>query len=181
MAPPAKRCQMTNRAYIALGTNLSHGALSGPSLLVRAVQHMEQAGLAISARSGVWRSPAWPAGADQPDYHNAVVEADVGALEPSEVFAILLGAERDFGRVRRERWGARTLDLDILAAGELAGVFGGIELPHPRMTERAFVILPLAEIAPGWRHPVSRRTASELAEALPPGHACQRVCALAGN
>ena len=172
---------MTNRAFIALGTNLSHDGLGGPSLLGRAVQHIEQAGFVIGARSGVWRSPAWPAGAGQPDYHNAVVEADIGALQPEQVFAILVGVECAFGRVRRERWGARTLDLDILAMGSFVGVFGGIELPHPRMAERAFVVLPMAEIAPGWRHPIVGLSVSDIAQALAPGHGCRRICDLVGK
>lgn len=172
---------MTTLGFIALGTNLSHGALEGASLLANALDHIENAGLAIRARSGVWRSPAWPTGADQPDYHNAAAAVDVGGREPEQVFAILLEVERVFGRVRRDRWGARTLDLDILAMGEFAGAFGGISLPHARMAERAFVLLPLVEIAPDWRHPALGRSARALAEALPPGHGCVRVCDLDRN
>jgi 2-amino-4-hydroxy-6-hydroxymethyldihydropteridine diphosphokinase len=81
--------------------------------------------------------------------------------------------EARFGRVRGELWAARALDLDLLAHGRLIRVpaaVGDLALPHPRLAERAFVLLPLAEVAPGWCHPVLGRAVGDLIAALPPDH-----------
>ena len=76
-------------------------------------------------------------------------------IEPHEVLKILLDIEDQFGRVREVRWGARTLDLDLLLYDDRIIESPNLEVPHPRMGARAFVLVPLAEIAPDWIHPVS--------------------------
>jgi 2-amino-4-hydroxy-6-hydroxymethyldihydropteridine diphosphokinase len=170
---------MVNRtALIALGTNQPFAGVGGAALLRQAVAALDAAGLELSAASSAWQSPAWPPGSDQPDYVNAVVAADAGALEPEALYQRLRAIEAAFGRERRERWGPRTLDLDILALGDLVGEFGPLTLPHKRLQERAFVLLPLEEVAPGWRHPMLGRTASELAAALLQGHETRKIAVL---
>jgi 2-amino-4-hydroxy-6-hydroxymethyldihydropteridine diphosphokinase len=152
-------------AYIALGANLPFEGRSPQQTLARAVTALSDAGLAPHALSGVWRSPAWPP-SDQPDYYNAVVAVHTRGHSPQSLYRQLVTIEQQFGRERRERWAARTLDLDIVAIDDLTGVFEGIELPHPRMHERAFVLAPLAEIAPNWRDPRLDQSAAQLSAAL---------------
>lgn len=157
---------MHNTAYIALGSNLPFEGLESPMVLARAVAAMERAGLHVHARSGIWRTAAWPANSGQPDYFNAVVAVDPGPRSPQALYELLRATETRFGRERREKWASRTLDLDIVAIDGLTGTFGPITLPHARMPERVFVLAPFAEVAPAWRHPDLGKTAGELLAGL---------------
>jgi len=169
---------MTNTAFVAMGTNMPFDGVSGAALLRRAVAAIEAADIAVVARSSVWRTAPWPPGADQPDYFNAVIAVDAGARTPAALYTELAAIERAFGRLRRDKWEPRTLDLDIVAMEGLAGDFGGVVLPHPRMQERSFVLAPLAEVAADWRHPETGRSAAEMLAALA-GEGYRRVDALA--
>lgn len=164
----------TTSALIALGTNLPHRGVAGPALLAQAVSALQQAGYAPRALSSIWETAAQPP-SDQPAYFNAAAELDPRGATPQQLYAVLRDIEKCFGRERREQWGPRTLDLDVIAMDELAGRFGEITLPHSRMHQRAFVLAPLAEIAPGWRHPGTGRTVSEMLTELSPGQVVTRV------
>lgn len=151
------------------------GGAEGPALLTQALDAMREAGFELRAASGVWRTPAWPPGADQPDYFNAVVVADLPGAGPEAIYAALRQIEARFGRERRMRWESRTLDLDLLALGAAEGVFGEIILPHARLHERVFVLAPLAEVAPDWRHPGRGETVRDMLAALEVGEGYRRV------
>ncbi|WP_411287235.1 2-amino-4-hydroxy-6-hydroxymethyldihydropteridine diphosphokinase [Phenylobacterium sp.] len=147
---------------IALGSNLAAGFASCEALLETALARFPQAGLPVLARSGWWRSTAWP-DPTGPQYRNGVAVVEANG-DPRAVLEALFSIEATFSRVRSARNAPRTLDLDLIAHGRELIDAPGLVLPHPRAHERRFVMGPLAEIAPDWRHPVSGQTAAHLAE-----------------
>lgn len=121
-------------------------------------------GIRVLARSRFYRTPAWGV-TDQPDFINGVAALET-TLSPRELLEALLATELAFGRDRGEdapRWGPRTLDLDLLACADQVLDEPGLCLPHPRLHERAFVLVPLAEIAPSLVVPGRGRVADLLA------------------
>jgi 2-amino-4-hydroxy-6-hydroxymethyldihydropteridine diphosphokinase len=146
---------------IALGSNLAGGHPSSRALLEAAVARLPEAGLKVTARSRWWRSAAWP-DRTAPDYLNGVVLVET-VLSPPATMRALLALEAMFGRRRGEANAPRTLDLDLIAHGRVIRDPPGLVLPHPRAADRAFVMRPLAEIAPDWVHPVLGTTARALA------------------
>ena len=134
-------------AAIALGANLPSPAGPPDATLAAALQHFASLGR-IAARSSLYSTA--PVGfSDQPRFLNAVLALETN-LAPRDLLAALLAIERDFGRDRAASVpnGPRTLDLDILLYGDLILSEPGLEIPHPRLVQRAFVLVPLAEIAP---------------------------------
>ncbi|MEX2201355.1 MAG: 2-amino-4-hydroxy-6-hydroxymethyldihydropteridine diphosphokinase [Dongiaceae bacterium] len=156
------------RIFIGLGSNLP-GLHGDPrAQLEAALQELAAEGIRVVRRSRWYESEPVPV-SEQPWFVNGVVEVETG-LEPAALLALLHRVEAAFGRIRRIRNEARALDLDLLAYGERVMAGEGLpELPHPRLQDRAFVLLPLAEVAPAWRHPVLGESAAALAEKLPPG------------
>jgi 2-amino-4-hydroxy-6-hydroxymethyldihydropteridine diphosphokinase len=152
---------------VALGSNLAGDHASPEELLEAALSFFSKAGLPVLRRSCWWRSSSWPDPSGN-EYRNgvAIVEA---TITPEETIRRLLEIEGRFGRTRDARNADRTLDLDLIDHGGSVMHSPGLTLPHPRAHERLFVMGPLAEIAPDWRHPVLGLTASDLAARAPVG------------
>ncbi len=155
----------SGRAIVAIGTNVPLNGLAGPTLVTAALQHLSDAGLATRAVSACRTTAAWPDPSDPP-FTNAVAVLHAPGLTAQAVMALLLRAEAAFGRVRTVRNAPRTLDLDLLDFDGEVIAEDGLVLPHPRLQDRAFVLGPLVEILPDWRHPVTGRTAREMWAAL---------------
>jgi 2-amino-4-hydroxy-6-hydroxymethyldihydropteridine diphosphokinase len=153
-------------AFIALGSNLA-GRFSSPKAAVEAAMAaLESVDIQMVTHSRLYRSTAWPDPSD-PEFVNAVVSVETD-LPPSVLLARLHEIETAFGRERRHTNAPRTLDLDIVDYGGTVSTPDETPiLPHPRLTGRAFVLLPLMDIAPDWRHPVTGRAIGELVAALP--------------
>ncbi|MDE2887929.1 MAG: 2-amino-4-hydroxy-6-hydroxymethyldihydropteridine diphosphokinase [Gemmatimonadota bacterium] len=150
-------------SYIGMGANLDDRA----GVLRRAAAALdEHDSLEVKAASPVYETA--PVGMTaQPMFLNAVLSAETD-LSPRSLLECLLAVERRFGRVRRQRWGPRLLDLDILLYENEIIRGRGLEIPHPRLHERAFVLVPLCELAPRGHHPLFNKTFSELAESIVP-------------
>ncbi|GAB2176926.1 2-amino-4-hydroxy-6-hydroxymethyldihydropteridine diphosphokinase [Dongia sp. agr-C8] len=161
--------------YIGLGANLPSPEHGSPrAALEAAMRVLEARGLTIVARSPLYESEPVPV-SDQPWYLNAVIEVAT-ELPPEHVLALLHSVENAFGRVRNIRNEPRVLDLDLLDhRGTLRQGPDSPLLPHPRLADRAFVLMPLRDIAPRWRHPVSGLTPAELLESLPEAQRIRRL------
>jgi 2-amino-4-hydroxy-6-hydroxymethyldihydropteridine diphosphokinase len=153
---------------IGMGANLPHPEHGSPrATLEAALREFAATGIAVTDRSRWYATAPVPA-SDQPDYVNGVV-AVATALPPGDLLAALHRVEAEFGRVRTVRNAARAIDLDLLAYHDVVDEVGPPILPHPRLAERAFVLCPLHDVAPGWIDPRSGRSVEALLRELPPG------------
>ena len=142
--------------YIALGSNLGDRVAN----LLEARERMKSSNLKLTRASSIYETE--PRGfLDQPWFLNQVVEAQT-TLYPRQLLARLLQIEKEMGRERIVLNGPRLIDLDILLFGDSTLHLPGLEIPHPRMAERRFVLEPLAELAPALRHPRTRRSVREM-------------------
>ena len=153
---------------VALGANLPSPEYGAPvETLEAAVQALGKDDIEVIAQSHWYRSAAVPV-SEQPDYINGIVLLKTN-LSAVDLLTRLHDIEQEFGRMRVERNEARILDLDLIDyEGVVHEGLDGPILPHPRMQDRAFVLLPLQEVAPDWRHPVLQRSVAELIGNLPP-------------
>ena len=149
---------------IALGSNLPSHAGAPANTLAAAINELAGSGIKIIALSPFYVTPAWPDPSD-PAYVNAVARIET-MLAPEALLGTLQRTEQRFGRARGRPNAPRTLDLDMLDYDGLIQD-GPPALPHPRMHDRGFVLVPLGDVAPRWRHPVSQTTVEEMIAALP--------------
>ena len=150
-----------NTIILGLGGNLGNRT-----------EHLATAGRLIKARIGtplraskIYETAAWGI-KNQPDFYNQVLEVQTD-LPPRQVLQKLLKIEKDMGRVRERKWYTRLIDLDLLFYNQLIINEKGLIVPHPFLHERKFVLVPLAEIAPEFNHPVLQKTAVELLAVCP--------------
>jgi 2-amino-4-hydroxy-6-hydroxymethyldihydropteridine diphosphokinase len=154
--------------YLGIGSNLPGSYASSEALVRQAIERLGQARLRICAVSPLYQTPpVGPAG--QAPYVNACLAVSSN-LSPEGLLRELHAIEAEFGRARRVKWGPRTLDLDVLDyRGEIRDQ--RIILPHPRIAQRGFVLVPLHNIAPNWRHPKTGVPIETLKKHLPIGEA----------
>lgn len=184
---------MVQEFLIALGSNL--GSTSGNPLdtLESAFSELVSRGATVVQQSRYYATPCFPAGAG-PDYVNACARVNLEG-NPDELLRIMHEIEADFDRARVQRWGSRTLDLDLIAMADvvlpdsethnrwlslpleeqMTASPDQLILPHPRLQDRAFVLVPLADVAPDWRHPVLGKTVLEMRDSLPAEHLSEVV------
>ncbi|MEO0970527.1 MAG: 2-amino-4-hydroxy-6-hydroxymethyldihydropteridine diphosphokinase [Cyanobacteria bacterium J06639_18] len=149
-----------SKVAIALGSNLGDSI----AILEAAIKALERMpGIEIIIVSSWYETKA--IGPPQPNYINGCISVRT-EQKPNSLLQILLGIEKEFGRIRREKWGPRTLDLDLLLYDDLILETPTLQVPHPRMRERAFVLAPLAQIEPSWIEPVSGKSIKELLKAV---------------
>ncbi|WP_270731943.1 2-amino-4-hydroxy-6-hydroxymethyldihydropteridine diphosphokinase [Shimia sp. Alg240-R146] len=176
---------MNKNILLALGGNLPSRIGDPKETLAAALARLNGAGIALLAVSRFYETPCFPAGAG-PDYVNAAAKVS-SDLAPRDLLRRLHEIEAEFGRKRDTRWGMRTLDIDLIAMGDLVlpdattqrswqtlpleeqvrATPEQLILPHPRLQDRAFVIGPMMDVAPLWKHPLTGKTVAEIHAQLP--------------
>lgn len=161
---------------IAFGSNLSSQYGDPEQTLYKAFEVLEARGVRILSCSSLWLSAPVPV-SDQPWYHNGVVEFCT-SFDPFSLLKLLKNIENEFGRVPLKRNDARPLDLDVLSYDDRVLHGDVLQIPHPRMHERAFVLYPLREVAPDWTHPVLNLSVDQMIDMMPSGQKIEKkeVC-----
>jgi len=149
-----------SNVYLGLGTNLGDRKQN----ISKAIEAISLK-MSISKQSSLYETTAWGY-TDQPDFLNQVIQVETN-LSPLRLLNFLKNTEVELGRVKNFPYGPRLIDIDILFYDDLIKTTSRLQIPHPRIPERAFVLVPLNEIAPGFVHPVLKKTIAELLAELP--------------
>ena len=178
--------ESSRKTLIALGSNEDSVWGDAKATILRATKIVQKLAVGSLKQSSLYATPAFPAGSG-PDYVNAAIFFET-TRSPAEILANLHEIEAQAGRVRTTRWGQRTLDLDLIAVGDqvlpdretqlhwrnlpldqqVKTAPAELILPHPRLQDRAFVLIPLCDVAPDWIDPVSGQSVAEMCAALQP-------------
>ncbi|MEO1604242.1 MAG: 2-amino-4-hydroxy-6-hydroxymethyldihydropteridine diphosphokinase [Pseudomonadota bacterium] len=190
--------QIRSTALVAVGSNMQSAVGDPTETLKYSINMLGRLEWVIRAVSPFYRTKAFPEGSG-PDFVNAAIRAEVSGT-PQQLIEQLHQIETDVGRDRIKRWSARTLDMDLLALGDvvlpdpvtqrswmkmpleeqMTKAPDTLILPHPRLQERAFVLVPLNDVAPGWAHPVLGKTVAEMLDRLNPQDRAEVRLAKAG-
>ena len=149
-----------SNVYLGLGTNLGDRKQN----ISKAIEAISLK-MSISKQSSLYETTAWGY-TNQPDFLNQVIQVETN-MSPLRLLNFLKKTEVELGRVENFRYGPRLIDIDILFYDDLIKTTSRLQIPHPRIPERAFVLVPLNEIAPGYVHPVLKKTIAELLTKLP--------------
>ena len=180
MSQSQNKSECVRIALVAVGSNQPNGEDCPRVTVGKALEAVETESVKLVRSSALYSTPAFPEGSG-PEYINACWKLET-TLGPTDLLAHLHSVERQFSRIREERWGARTLDLDLLGLG--AQILPDAEtqahwrdlplekqsyctpqtliLPHPRIQDRPFVLVPIHDVASDWTHPVTHKTAAEM-------------------
>ncbi|HXI10242.1 MAG TPA: 2-amino-4-hydroxy-6-hydroxymethyldihydropteridine diphosphokinase [Thermodesulfobacteriota bacterium] len=150
------------RVFISMGSNLGDRVANCREAVRRLAGYD---GVRVVKTSSLYETEPWGV-TDQGPFINAVVEIDTG-LAPEPLFELLKSIEAEMGRTKGRRWGPRLIDLDLIFYGDRVVDTERLKVPHPSVEERAFVLVPLSELAPGFTHPASGRPVSEILSGLP--------------
>jgi 2-amino-4-hydroxy-6-hydroxymethyldihydropteridine diphosphokinase len=149
---------MNNRIFLLLGTNLGNRRIN----LERAIDEIQKLVGAIVTKSSIYQTAAWGK-LDQPEFYNQVVEVEA-EFEGHEILNTILGIEISLGRERKEKWGERLIDIDILLMGNETIQSKKLTVPHPQLANRKFTLIPLVEIAADVVHPILNKSIAKLLE-----------------
>lgn len=160
---------MNHRAYVSMGSNLGDRLAYLEAALAKLDQH---AACQVTQVSPIYQTPAWGK-VDQADFLNLVCQVETD-LTAQEFLTVCQEIEQDLGRVRKEHWGERTIDLDIIFWDEAIIDEERLQVPHPYVQERAFVLVPMADLDADYIHPLFGKTVAELLENLSDTASIQR-------